>query len=127
MDMRKVTQEYRLNQWTEIVTKCIKSGQTVKSWCKENNINPKSYYYWLRRVRAAACNSLDNISERQQQIVPLNITVGEQRSSTEIKPVIYDASKTAIVININSMIIEIRNGATGSTIENTLRAIRNLC
>ncbi|WP_420840575.1 IS66 family insertion sequence element accessory protein TnpA [Brevibacillus parabrevis] len=39
---------------------CRSSGQTVAVWCAENNIKPASYYYWLRRIRKAACEALVN-------------------------------------------------------------------
>lgn len=30
------------------------SGQTVIQWCQTNNINIKTYYYWLRKLRTKA-------------------------------------------------------------------------
>ena len=63
MDTQEVKRKYRLNQWIEIVRQCRSSGQTVSAWCAENNINLKQYYYWLRRVRTAACELLP-MSER---------------------------------------------------------------
>ncbi len=31
------------------------SGMMVVRWCEQNNVNIKSYYYWLRRIRSLAC------------------------------------------------------------------------
>lgn len=64
MDVQKITHEYRLKQWTQVIADCRRSGKTVKTWCEENNINSKSYYYWLKRVRIAACNSLSTVAEK---------------------------------------------------------------
>lgn len=46
-----VKSEFRLQQWADIIKNCQSSSQTVVSWCKENGINIKTYYYWLRKLR----------------------------------------------------------------------------
>lgn len=48
------TNQVRLESWTNIIRERSASGQTVKAWCQENNINENKYYYWLRRVKEAA-------------------------------------------------------------------------
>ena len=126
MDVQKITHEYRLRQWTQVITECRRSGKTVKTWCEENNINSKSYYYWLKRVRAAACDSLSTVAEKQQEIVPVNIS-DISTCTGKTKSLSSDLEQTVVVININSTSIEVKNGASASTIENTLRAIKNLC
>ena len=90
MDTREVASQYRLSQWTEIVRQCRSSGQTVAVWCAENNINTTSYYYWLRRIRKAACEALPSLSGNNL-IVPVNIPVDtvetdspDQESSSDI-------------------------------------------
>jgi len=58
--MDKVTDvksEFRLRQWTQIIQTCQASSMTVAAWCNRNNINIKSYYYWLRRIRSLARES----------------------------------------------------------------------
>ena len=37
--------------WQELLQTRQDSGQTVVSWCRENNVNIKTYYYWLRKLR----------------------------------------------------------------------------
>ena len=39
--------ELRFQQWTKLVAECQSSQMTVKAWCELNNINIKTYYYWL--------------------------------------------------------------------------------
>lgn len=52
-----VKSEFRLQQWSRIISNCQSSGQTVVSWCKENGINIKTYYYWLRKQLLFSNNS----------------------------------------------------------------------
>lgn len=121
MDTRKINNEIKMNQWMEIIRECRSSGQPIKSWCIEHDVNDKSYYYWLKKIRVAACNSLPVDAEESHQIVPLKIQEFKQEPET------VSSQVAAIVIRLNSAVVEIQNGATESVIENTLRAIKNLC
>ena len=119
MNTREVTQKYRLHQWTEIIRECRGSGQTVSAWCADHDINSKSYYYWLRRVRAAACETLTPLDAGNSPIVPVNIsgyTAGtgptDQKSSSDI------------VLRFGSVTLELRNNASATLIESTLRALQ---
>ena len=54
--MDKITHEVRLSNWKEVIEQCQSrpKGQTIASWCEENGIGVKQYYYWQRRVRKKA-------------------------------------------------------------------------
>lgn len=124
MNTRQIAQEYRMNQWIGIVRECRESGQTVASWCREHDIDPKKYYYWLKKIRAAACKSLPSINQGGN-IVPLEMH--ETSISRPIKA-LNDTQETAsadIVIRLGSAVLEIHNNASASLIENTIRALSN--
>ncbi|MBR5266848.1 MAG: IS66 family insertion sequence element accessory protein TnpB, partial [Lachnospiraceae bacterium] len=42
-------------QWTQIIRDCLASGQSKKTWCEENGISEKAFYYWQRILRNEAC------------------------------------------------------------------------
>lgn len=126
MDLQKVTTEYRINYWSDLIKECRNSGQTVSSWCQEHNINTKSYYYWLRKIRIAACNSIPD-ENKQHSIVPLKIAGEVQPVFAGIKAVASETAQPAIILRFNSAIVEIQNGATSAAIENTLKALKSLC
>lgn len=46
MGVQETTREYRLRQWMRIISERNVSGKTVKNWCEEQGIKPKSCYYW---------------------------------------------------------------------------------
>lgn len=121
MDTRAVAQQYRLNQWTEIIRECRSSGKTISVWCAEHNINSKSYYYWLRRVRTAACESLPVISTGEQQIVPVKMPVSQIKAISMVSE-----SSSHIILHMGSVTVELKNGATTELIENTLRALTHV-
>jgi len=119
LDTREVTRQYRLQQWTEIILECRSSGQTTSAWCAEHQINVKSYYYWLKRVRTAACEALPAIHSGNSQFVPLNLPVPE----TAVGP---SGSSCPILLRVGTVTLEIHNGASAALIENTLKAIGNV-
>ncbi|WP_341876547.1 IS66 family insertion sequence element accessory protein TnpA [Defluviitalea saccharophila] len=120
MNTREVTSQYRLNQWTEIVRQCRSSGQTIAVWCEENNIKRTSYYYWLKKIRQAACETLPSLNENNT-IVPVNI------SDLAVKIDPSDQESTSdIVIHIGAVKLEIRNTASAILIENVFKVLKNV-
>ena len=55
MNTREITEEYRLSHWAGIMHRRQECGQSIKSYCKELGIHENVYYYWQRKLRAAAC------------------------------------------------------------------------
>lgn len=120
MDTREVTRQYRFNQWAEIVRQCRSSGQTIAVWCAENNIKPASYYYWLKKIRIAACETLPSLGENNP-IVPLNIP------DDPVKMDYSELGSTSdIVLCFGAVKLEIRNTASATLIENTLKALQHV-
>lgn len=108
--------EFRLKQWTKIIQTCQASDMTVVAWCAKNNINIKTYYYWLRRLRLLALESGKNAScSNEQSIVP----VAFQPTKTTVA--------AAITIHLPSVSIDIHDGASRATIEDVLSALKNIC
>lgn len=121
MNTREVTRKYRLNQWTEIIRECRSSGQTVSAWCSEHNINPKSYYNWLKYVRTAACKALPSLNSVNNPIVPVNIPVHTAGTG----PVDQELSSD-IILRFGTVTLEISSNASATLIENTLKVLQNV-
>lgn len=49
--IERIKTDVKWEEWKEQVNSQITSGLTVKEWCRQNNVNAKTYYYHLRRVR----------------------------------------------------------------------------
>jgi putative transposase len=62
MDTQKVTTEYRMSQWAQIIKERQSTGQKVDDFCEERGLSRHSYFYWLRKIRKAACTELAKIS-----------------------------------------------------------------
>lgn len=60
-----VKKELRLQEWAAQIEAQQQSGLTVRSWCEQNGISAKTYYYRLRKVRENC------LGDPEQKIVPL--------------------------------------------------------
>ena len=110
--------EFRLRQWTKVIQECQASNLTVKAWCKQNNINIKSYYYWLKKIRLKACQATEiQPPAIKQDIVPLQLNL--QPGSSSVNPV--------VTIHLGSTSIDIAEGTSQATVETVLRALKNIC
>ena len=58
INTREVAKEYRLSHWAEIMQERVAVGLNIRAYCKEIGICENTYYYWQRRLRAAACEQL---------------------------------------------------------------------
>jgi transposase-like protein len=121
LDTKEATHQYRLNKWIDIIKECRSSGQTVSVWCEDHNVSTKSYYYWLRQVRAAACDALPTIKPKENTIVPVSI---HALSSTKANP--DQRISGDITLLFGSVTLELHNTASAVLIESTLRALQNV-
>jgi len=68
---REIAEEYRLSHWARIMQEHADSGLSIKAYCKQIGICGNTYFYWQRRVRAAACEQLAlSVSEKSKMPVP---------------------------------------------------------
>ena len=80
INTREIAEKYRLSHWARIMRERVESGLSIKEYCKQIGICGNTYFYWQRRVRAAACEQLalsvpENRNERNRQTV-LHLTIG---------------------------------------------------
>lgn len=121
MNTREATHKYRMNQWSEIIRECRSSGQTISAWCTDHNINVKSYYYWLKQVRMAACEALPELNTGNNPIVPVNIPV----PTSTTNPADQESSSD-LIVRFGTVTLEISNTASSTLIENTLKALQHV-
>jgi transposase-like protein len=111
---------YRLQQWTEIIRDCRSSGQTVVRWCADHEVSVKSYYYWLRKIREAACESLPVFSSPNEPTlvtVPSSLRTNAPRSEASHE-------QAAIILRTDAVTIEIHPHASTALLEQTLRILQ---
>ena len=98
--------EYRLQHWAKIAKECSESGMTVVAFCATKGISDKTYYYWLRRLREAAADSMP------PQIVEVKLN---NTSQSEILNVRYQETELMVT-----------NETTPELLLSTLRVLKQL-
>ena len=95
-----------------MVQECISSGLKVKDWCLQNNISKDSYYYWLRKLREAACDSIETSFVRvPDQCIPSSF---------------HPSFSTELTISIGSITINVNSSTPQCLIESTIQAVTNV-
>lgn len=112
--MDKKTHKVRCEQWTNIIKECLTSGMSKTTWCREDGISDKSFFYWQRILREEAyLSTLENtltpaVKENSvpttTDFVEIKMTDHTSSSASPFKP--------DVVIRRGSVSIEISNKAT---------------
>lgn len=121
MDIQKLNKSGRLGEWAQMVSQCRNSGKTVSAWCTEQSINPKTYYYRLKRV----CEAIPETAR------PRNVSLPPSEGNTTFTEITSSGRRgkpeAAITVRFGSAEMEIRNGAEPETIEAALQALSRIC
>lgn len=117
--MDNITHEMRLNNWTEICKQCQArpTGMTVESWCKENNIKIKTYYYWQRKVRQEVYKQMKDNLPALSEPQPVAFAELPYRVTTTSATESY---KPDAVIKKGSLSIEISNSVSDELLSRLL-------
>ena len=68
-EIAMVKKNVRLQEWNRQIDEQKSSGLGVQEWCQQHGINPKTYYYHLRKVREEFLRS-GKAENRQAKIEP---------------------------------------------------------
>lgn len=104
--LQTVNQQRKLSEWAERVTACRSSGQSVKTWCRENGVSEQTYYKWQRRLYELAQNQQEN-------------------RFAEITAPAMNRSGVAVTVQLGGVELDIHNGADAATVEAVLRAVKS--
>ncbi|MBR6841565.1 MAG: IS66 family insertion sequence element accessory protein TnpB [Lachnospiraceae bacterium] len=119
--MDQTTHEVRLEQWTEIITQCQNrsDSQTAKEWLAENGISEKTYYYWLRKIRRKAYDSLEKelpaVSQESAPVVAL--------AELPTEGILTQEPATALTIRTRKSTIEISTAVSDTLMVELVKAV----
>ena len=128
MEIENVRRSSQFGRWAEMVQECRNSGQSVRTWCEDNGVNIKTYYYRLRRLRLIALGS----KERSKETLPVKtesypafaeLTLCESHLPEADSE---EACTLAVTIKAGKMMINIHNGAGAAVITNVIRAVNEI-
>lgn len=119
--MDEITQtkiQFRKELWSKLIMECQDSGMTVRTWCKQKNLNEASYYYWLKKIRKEACEQRLPASHVNHKPVEFAKLSFHTRPTQAIG---------CITIHLPVATIEVKDGTSQETLETVLQALKNIC
>ncbi len=118
-EITQVKNRFRMEQWTQLIQDCQSSGLPIKTWCDLNGVKQQSYYYWLKKIRKAACEqqlpALQTESSKPVEFAKLQVN---SPNSTH---------QSAIMIHLPFATVEVADGTSQTTVEAVLMALKNIC
>lgn len=121
MNTIAVKNQLNLAQGRRMIKECQDSGKTAAAWCAENGIARWKYFYWLKRVREAACEKMMVGGEL------LPPAARETMVFAELSQPVCRKKDVAMTFKMDDYEVEIYNGADGDVIVQTIRALKNIC
>ena len=112
-DIQTVTQNVRLQQWTAIIQDRQASGLKVDDYCSEHNISRNAYYYWLRKVKAAAIENSGNLFA---EVNP---------SFQKMMPEHLESGCSPVSICLGDAVIHVNEDASSCLLHMVIEAVRN--
>lgn len=124
---------YTTEEKMELITRCRQSGLSDYEWCRENNINSSTFYYWIKKLRIDACEAetapVVARKAEKQEIVRVDIY-------SDNTPVVHGTTDTIIPTDtmtslelvINDCCIKVNNNVNPTLLAQTINMIRgSLC
>ena len=67
-EIQEILHKEKMKEWQERVFQCRNSGLSINEWCRRNNINRKTYFYWQRQVWDNKKKELKQIETAENEI-----------------------------------------------------------
>lgn len=118
MDTRKITKEYRLSQWAEIIQARNESGKSMKEFCENNGIRKHAFFYWQRKLRQEACKELA-VTDNTTSVAPNGWIKLKPPTKTQF-------SDNSILIELNGCHITVKGKTDLELLKNVCSVLRTL-
>ena len=123
--MKQIARQVRMTHWAQMMRERRDSGASVREWCSGKGINEKTYYYWQRRLREAACTEL------ALQGAATGRSGQQTQSFTELRvaglPAHSERISGAVQIEVGEITIKADNTYAPEQLATLLRALTQTC
>lgn len=125
----EVKRRLNLQKWNEIINRRQASGQTIKQYCRENNINESAYYYWQQLLRKKACENINLVPETCTfiEIAPRSHPIQKNEAIASTENVMIGET-TTIHLRLGDVDIYVNELSSPQKLTAILRSVRSsLC
>lgn len=92
---------------------------SVRSWCLQNKINEKQFYYWQCKLREVASESLPTVAQSSKFVeLPVSTVPSTQSTVQEFVP--------AIIVRIGHASIELAQDVQPDLLASVLKVLSNV-
>ena len=119
MTSKQLTQEFRLRQWAQVMRDRRESGLTVRAWCRENETNEKTYYYWQNKLRQAVCEEVKRKQMPKTELIP--------RGWAQVTEGAIEGAPETLIIEIGSSRIQATKNTDTELLAKVCRVMTALC
>jgi hypothetical protein len=117
MKVTDLKTQMHMQEWAKLIEARQDSGLSIKQWCLQNSLLESQYYYYLKKLRLAAYESLP--SERREgpqfALVPKHARVSNPAAT----------GRGNIKITLSNAVVEIGEGADEAQVRFTLEVLLN--
>ncbi|MBP3886360.1 MAG: helix-turn-helix domain-containing protein [Cellulosilyticum sp.] len=123
-----------LQEKLKLINECRQSGLSDYRWCKENNINPSTFYTWISRLRDEACTTVPRAqtssypATTSQDVVRVDIISDTQtvikKTSNSTKHLRTQDIDASIEISIDDINIRVNNNANPLLLTHLIEALK---
>ena len=116
----------------DMIMECRQSGLSDHQWCLEHDINPGTFYNWVRRFRKQACEfpapaGKDGFQAVHQEVVKMEI-IPDHPSDFFEQPSMEDSVEitkpvAAMELQIGKAVLRISNQTDPRLLEQTLKLL----
>ena len=121
----------------QLIMECRSSGLSDYQWCTEHNINPGTFYNWVKRLRKKACYDIPSATGRgdykpslKQDVVKLEVIPDHQNSvipTVENTILPLEEPCPAIEVMLGTVSIKISNDVDPKLLSQILKAVTGTC
>jgi transposase-like protein len=131
------TQRRTADEQYQLIMECRNSGLSDYQWCTEHDINPGTFYNWVKRLRRKACYDIPSATGRgdykpvlKQDVVKLEVIPDHQESpipsvGSTMLPV--EETRPAIEIMLGTISIKISNDVDPKLLSQVLKTVTGIC
>ncbi len=118
MDTRVATTKIRIQQWVVVFQDRAQSGLKVDDYCKQHQLSRNSYYYWLRRVKEAALQSVGTKFVELEE--PEALISSDHTYKT------HSISSNSLAIQMNGVLISVNSNTSKELLTMVLGVVANV-
>ena len=117
MNTREIAVEFRLAHWAQIMQERVASGMSIKAYCKTNGIGANTYFYWQKKLRAAAAQQLAAAAQPERQaLVPSGWTAVTEDIATP-------EQESSLTLRVGGVEVQVRQGFDEALLASVCRAL----